>query len=76
MNPTLRKPFGVLLILFGLTLYAGLVLAFAGWIGRLSALAQAPIYLVLGILWIMPLKPLLLWMETGHWRVAKSAPKP
>ncbi|MGP0730965.1 DUF2842 domain-containing protein, partial [Escherichia coli] len=23
---------------------------------------------VAGIVWILPLKPLLLWMETGRWR--------
>jgi hypothetical protein len=30
--------------------------------------AQTPFYLVAGIVWIFPLKPLLRWMETGRWR--------
>jgi len=34
----------------------------------LPALMQAPIYLIAGIVWILPLKPLLRWMELGRWR--------
>jgi hypothetical protein len=29
---------------------------------------QAVIYIVSGIIWIAPLRPLLIWMETGRWR--------
>ncbi|MFL6858840.1 MAG: DUF2842 domain-containing protein, partial [Allosphingosinicella sp.] len=36
----------------------------AGW----PALAQLPFYVAAGIVWILPLKPLLRWMETGKWR--------
>jgi hypothetical protein len=32
------------------------------------ALAQAPVYLFLGVIWIAPLRPLLRWMETGRLR--------
>ncbi|MES2137942.1 MAG: DUF2842 domain-containing protein, partial [Pseudomonadota bacterium] len=31
-------------------------------------LVQAPFYLVMGIAWILPLKPLVRWIETGSWR--------
>jgi hypothetical protein len=31
-------------------------------------LAQAIFYLVAGIAWILPLKPLLRWMETGKFK--------
>ena len=31
-------------------------------------LVQAVFYLVAGVIWIMPLKPLLRWMELGTWR--------
>jgi hypothetical protein len=67
-TPTLRKPFGVIAIIIGLIIYAVVVASAAPWISRLHALAQAPIYLVLGIIWILPLKPLLRWMETGKWK--------
>ncbi|HWW65802.1 MAG TPA: DUF2842 domain-containing protein [Sphingomonadaceae bacterium] len=68
MNPSWRKPVGMALILLLILIWAVLVASFAGPIGRLPALAQAPIYILLGIIWIMPLKPLLRWMETGRWR--------
>lgn len=62
-EPSPRKPFGVLLIVAGIMLYAGIVVGLSDPIGQLPALVQAPIYLVLGIAWILPLKPLLRWME-------------
>lgn len=71
MKPTLRKPAGVLGMITGLIVYAVLVASLAGPIGRLPALAQGVIYLILGVIWILPLRPLLIWMETGRW----SAPK-
>lgn len=66
--PSWRKPAGALLILLIITVWAALVLLASPWIGRLHPLAQAPIYVIVGIVWIMPLKPLLRWMETGIWR--------
>lgn len=71
MKPTLRKPAGVLGVIAGLAIYAMLVANLAGPIGRLPILAQALLYLILGVIWILPLRPLLIWMETGRW----SAPK-
>lgn len=67
MQPTLRKPFGVLGIIAGLVAYVALVASLAEPIGRLHALLQAPIYILFGIAWILPLKPVLRWMETGRW---------
>lgn len=71
MKPTLRKPVGVLGVIAGIAIYAALVATLAGPIGRLPILAQALLYLILGVIWILPLRPLLIWMETGRW----SAPK-
>ncbi|WP_420822627.1 DUF2842 domain-containing protein [Sphingomonas flavalba] len=68
MKPNWRKPAGMLMILALIALWSALVVGFSDVIGALPALAQAPIYLVLGIVWILPLKPLLRWMETGRWR--------
>ena len=67
MKPTLRKPVGVLGLVAGLAAYAVLVASLAGPIGGLPVLAQAVVYLVLGTIWIVPLRPLLIWMETGRW---------
>ena len=71
MNPTLRKPLGVLALIAGLVAYAALVATAAPWIGQLHALVQTPIYLVLGIAWVLPLRPLLRWMETGKWKMPR-----
>ena len=72
MNPTLRKPFGVLAIVLGLTLYAVLIASAANLMAALPLLVQASIYLVLGIVWILPLRPLLIWMETGSFRAPRG----
>jgi hypothetical protein len=38
------------------------------WIGEWPALAQTPVYIVLGVVWLLPLQRFLIWMETGNWR--------
>ena len=68
MNPSWRKPMGALLIILLALVWMVLVASFSAQLGSLPILVQAPIYLVLGIVWILPLKPLLQWMETGRWR--------
>ncbi|HMT44873.1 MAG TPA: DUF2842 domain-containing protein [Chakrabartia sp.] len=68
MEPTLRKPFGVLGILLFITGYAALIAHFADAIFRLPFVVQILLFLVLGIAWVFPLKPLLRWMETGKFR--------
>ena len=66
-EPTLRIPLGILGLLAALTVYA-LVVAWASqWFDSLPALAQAVVYLVLGIVWVLPLRRFLIWMETGRW---------
>lgn len=67
-EPSWRKPVGILLILLIILAWAVTVASAAPWIGRLHPLVQAAIYVVAGLIWIVPLKPLLAWMETGSWR--------
>lgn len=67
-KPTWRKPAGILFILAMITVWAALIATLAEWIENWPTLAQLPVYLVAGIVWILPLKPLLRWMETGRWR--------
>lgn len=66
--PSWRKPFGIGLILVLILAWCVGVASLSVPLGRLPGLVQAPIYCVLGIAWIVPLKPLLRWMETGRWR--------
>lgn len=68
MNPSWRKPVGALGILAYLSAWMVLIASFSGTIGNWPTLAQAAIYLVAGIIWILPLGPALRWMETGRWR--------
>lgn len=65
-EPTLRIPLGILGLLIALGLYALLVAWASQWFDFLPALAQGAIYFVLGIVWILPLKRFLAWMETGR----------
>ena len=68
MKPTWRKPAGMGLILLLILFWAGLVGHMAGQIARLPWPLQAIVYCVAGIVWILPLKPLLYWMELGRWK--------
>lgn len=68
MQPSWRKPAGIFGILTYIVLWAILVASLASWVGKWPILAQAIFYLVAGIVWIFPLKPVLKWMETGHFK--------
>ncbi|HUD94421.1 DUF2842 domain-containing protein [Sphingobium sp.] len=69
-QPSWRKPVGMLSIIGLILLWAVLVASLSGPIGALPMWAQVPVYVVLGIvwIWILPLRRLLIWMETGRWR--------
>ncbi|WP_338465724.1 DUF2842 domain-containing protein [Novosphingobium sp. ZN18A2] len=68
MKPTWRKPFGILALLAGLAVYAVLVTWLIEPISAWPVWAQVPVYVVLGVLWLLPLRPFLIWMETGRFR--------
>ncbi|KKI20854.1 DUF2842 domain-containing protein [Sphingomonas sp. ABOLG] len=68
MTPSWRKPVGMLAILLLITVWCALIVSLSGTVGEWHALVQALFYVVAGIIWIAPLKPLLRWMETGRWR--------
>ena len=67
-EPTARIPLGILGLLIALTIY-GVVLAryLPDLIGDWPTLAQTLIYVVLGVIWLLPLRRFLIWMETGKW---------
>ena len=68
MKPSWRTPFGMVLILLLIAVWCVLVVTVAdlitGWPWPLEAL----FFLVTGIAWILPLKPLIRWMQIGKWR--------
>jgi hypothetical protein len=65
-EPSWRKPAGIFAILAIIAAWAILVASLAGTVGEWPILAQALFYLIAGIGWVLPLKPLLRWMETGR----------
>lgn len=67
-EPSWRKPAGILAILAIILLWTALVASLAAFVEKWPVLVQALFYLVAGIAWIAPLKPLLRWMETGRFR--------
>jgi len=67
-KPSGRKGAGIALIVLLIALWAALVASLAPLVGQWPILVQAPFYLFVGIVWIIPLKPLIRWMETGSFR--------
>ena len=67
-KPSWRKPAGMLLILAIIAVWAVIVASFSATIGRWPSLVQLAVYVVAGIIWIFPTRPVLVWMETGRWR--------
>lgn len=66
--PTWRIPIGVLALCAALTVYALVVARYVpSLIGSWHVLLQTPVYILLGVVWLLPLKRFLIWMETGHW---------
>ena len=72
MEPSWRRPAAIAAILLLILFWAVLIASFAPQIGRLPILVQALFYLIVGIAWIAPLKPLLRWSQTGPWRQPRN----
>ena len=68
MNPSWRKPAGIFAILAIIAIWAVLIASFSGLIARLWWPLQFVAYLVAGFAWVLPLRPLINWMETGRWQ--------
>lgn len=68
MQASSRKLAGIALILPSIAVWAVFVVGLARFVGRWPVLAQAPFYLFMGVVWIIPLKPLVRWMQTGSFR--------
>jgi hypothetical protein len=72
-TPTWRIPLGIFGLFAGLMAYGMVIARYApSLIGSWSGGAQTAVYVVLGLVWLLPLKRFLIWMETGRW----SAPAP
>lgn len=67
-RPSWRKPAGMFAILAIIAIWAVIVASFSSIIAGWPRMVQLVIYVVAGIIWIFPTRPLLQWMETGRWR--------
>jgi len=67
-QPSSRKLIGIALILLLIVVWATLVAALARFVGGWPILIQTPFYLLMGLIWIVPLKPFVRWMQTGSFR--------
>ncbi len=67
-KPSWRKPVGMLLILAIVALWAIVIASFSEVIGGWPGWLQAIFYVVAGIVWIFPVRPLLTWMELGRFK--------
>ena len=67
-KPNWRKPVGIFLILLLIASWGYLVVTLAERLPPLPWPLEALFFIAAGIAWILPLKPLLRWMELGKWR--------
>ena len=72
MTPSWRKPAGALGIVALALAWCVVVASFSRVVSRWPGWLQPAFYLVTGMIWIAPLKPVLRWMETGKWRGANG----
>jgi hypothetical protein len=70
MTPSWRKPVGMLVILSLIAVWCVAIASCSYWVGQWPIFAQLVFYVGTGIawLWLLPMRRLLLWMETGRWR--------
>lgn len=66
-EPSWRRLAVIGAILLLILVWTVLIATFAPAVGRWPVLVQALFYLVVGVAWIAPLKPLLRWSQTGQW---------
>ncbi|MFN4153054.1 MAG: DUF2842 domain-containing protein [Paracoccaceae bacterium] len=60
LSYTARRRLSLLVLLVGLPVYVVLAVSLVNWIDRPSILAELGIYIGLGVLWILPLRPVFL----------------
>jgi len=68
LEPSWRQPVGIALILLLIAAWAVIVVSVAPSLDGLPRSLLVLYYLVAGTVWILPLRPLLRWMETGRFR--------
>jgi predicted membrane channel-forming protein YqfA (hemolysin III family) len=67
MTPSQRKLVGGFAMLAFVVIYALVAMALADSrpVNEAPGLVRACVYVVLGLAWVLPMMPLILWMERG-----------
>ena len=74
LEPRSRPTIAIFMILAVIAVWALLVASVSPFVSRWPGAVQLLFYLVAGFIWVLPLKPILRWSETGRWR--KDGPRP
>jgi hypothetical protein len=69
-SPSSRSLAGIALILLLIAVWSLSIASLSPVVGRWPVLVQALFYVFVGILWIIPLKPLVRWIVTGRFRAS------
>ncbi len=73
-TPTWRILFGIIGLFVALIVYGVVIARYApDMIGHWPIWVQTFVYVVLGLIWLLPLKRFLIWMETGRWNATKDS---
>lgn len=73
-QPRPRPAAGAFMILAIILFWSILIASVSDTVTRWPALVQLVFYMVAGIVWILPLRPILRWSETGRWRADPPQP--
>lgn len=65
VEPVMRKPIAMLIVLVFLGIYAAVATTIGGLLIEKSRWIQLLYFAFAGILWVFPLKPLMDWMRAG-----------
>ena len=68
LKPKWRNGVGMMLILLLIAAWSVLVATLAPYAARMPFLLEMLFYVVAGIAWILPVRPLLRWTATGAFR--------
>lgn len=67
-DPAKRSTIGMFALLALIAIWAVIVASFSSLIGQLWWPLQAVVYVIAGVVWVLPAMPLMRWVQTGKWR--------
>ena len=72
--PSWRKPAGIFIILALIAVWCVGIVSLSPWVGQWHPVVQMVFYVAAGVLWlwVLPMRRMLRWMETGRWRADRE----